>query len=149
MNSEVESKIRSSMGKLAYYDKFEINTILSDAKKSINILESREASSWKNQKDTQLFCEQILEEIDLISFWNKNDLSNLYEWYKPQGKWDNKNSYAYRNLGIYHYDKGEFEKASEHFEMAYEFDKNTHLITEYINKTKEKLQKSTHNTNYK
>ncbi|WP_124981267.1 tetratricopeptide repeat protein [Nonlabens xiamenensis] len=58
---------------------------------------------------------------------------------------DDKNSYAYRNLGIYHYDKGDFAKALEHFEKAYELDKDTHLITEYIDKTKEKLKRPAHN----
>ena len=57
---------------------------------------------------------------------------------------DNKNSYAYRNFGIYHFDKGNFEKALEHFEKAYDLDKDTHLITEYINKTKENIKRPAH-----
>lgn len=89
MKSDMESKIRSSMSKQAYYDTFEINQILSDVEKSAKILDSREASNWQNQQDSQKFCDQLLEEVDQISFWNKNDLSNLYLWYSPQGKWDN------------------------------------------------------------
>jgi len=52
---------------------------------------------------------------------------------------DNSNSYGYRNLGIYYYDKDEFAKALEQFEIAHGHDANTHLLNEYISNTKIKM----------
>lgn len=62
---------------------------------------------------------------------------------------DDKDSYAYRNLGIYHYDKTDFSKALKYFEKAQKLDKHTHLITDYIENTKEKLKRPAHNNGYK
>ena len=47
-------------------------------------------------------------------------------------KLDGHNSYSYRNLGIYHLDKGEYAKALELFRQAKELDESTHMIDELI-----------------
>jgi len=52
---------------------------------------------------------------------------------------DDKNSYAYKNLGIYYFDKKNFDEALKLFEKSYEFDNDTHLIKDYIDKAKKML----------
>ena len=42
------------------------------------------------------------------------------------------NSYSFRNLGIYHLDKGEYNEAREYFYKALKLEKHTHLIQELI-----------------
>ena len=54
---------------------------------------------------------------------------------------DAKNAYTHRNLGIYHFDKGEYDKALEKFELTYEMDKTVDLINEYLEMTREKLER--------
>jgi lipoprotein NlpI len=44
------------------------------------------------------------------------------------------NSYGFRNLGIYHFDKGDFKTALTHFQRAFSIDKSTHAIETYIEK---------------
>jgi tetratricopeptide (TPR) repeat protein len=44
-------------------------------------------------------------------------------------------SFNYRNLGIYHFDIGEFDKALELFLKAKELDPETHMLEELITKT--------------
>ena len=47
-------------------------------------------------------------------------------------KLDENNSHGYRNLGIYHLDKGEYSKALDLFIKAKELDSTTEMIDELI-----------------
>ncbi|MBQ0736183.1 tetratricopeptide repeat protein [Aquimarina celericrescens] len=52
---------------------------------------------------------------------------------------DSKNSYFYMNLGIYYFDTQDYHKALENFNIAFKLDKDTYLLTEHIEKVKQKL----------
>jgi tetratricopeptide (TPR) repeat protein len=49
---------------------------------------------------------------------------------------DDSNADAYKNLGLYHMEKGDFVQALEMFEKAKEMDGDTHLIDECLAKVK-------------
>ena len=53
---------------------------------------------------------------------------------------DKENAFAHRNLGIYFYDKKEYQEAIIHFEKAFELDSETKWLKKYMKKTKEKLK---------
>ncbi|GAB4163462.1 MAG: hypothetical protein Tsb0033_23830 [Winogradskyella sp.] len=55
---------------------------------------------------------------------------------------DGTNSYCYMNFGIYHYDNGAYKDALTYFEKAKKLDATTHLLDEFLQKTKEQLDKS-------
>ena len=53
---------------------------------------------------------------------------------------DDNNSYAYKNLGIYHMEKGEFERAMELFHKAREIDPKTHGLIGLIEDTEKQMR---------
>ncbi|PZR22014.1 MAG: hypothetical protein DI539_06575 [Flavobacterium psychrophilum] len=55
-------------------------------------------------------------------------------------KLDPENSYYYKNMGIYHFDRCEYQKALEYFEKAKEMDPTTHHIDKEIETAKIKLR---------
>ena len=52
---------------------------------------------------------------------------------------DGKHPYMFRNLGIYHFEKGEFAEAIARFEKVAELDKDTPLNAEYLEKARAAL----------
>ncbi len=52
---------------------------------------------------------------------------------------DDENSYCYMNLGIYYFDTKNYNKALENFNIALKLDKDTYLLTEHIEKARQKL----------
>jgi hypothetical protein len=48
---------------------------------------------------------------------------------------DPDNSYGYRNLGIYHFDRGEYDEAFRLFKKAKEMKAETHMIDALIKET--------------
>ncbi|WP_020532978.1 hypothetical protein [Flexithrix dorotheae] len=115
MKTDLETIIRNSMrSKQAYYDKFEINSILSDVEESAKILELRVQSEGDNQNDVEEFIDLILEEVVQISECNKNDLSEFYSWYKPDGKWDKITNQENENIRVRIFDR--LKKWKEYFQ---------------------------------
>jgi len=51
------------------------------------------------------------------------------------------NSYGYMNIGIYHFDKGEFDKALQQFLKAKELDSKTYMIDKLISDAKCEIDK--------
>lgn len=49
--------------------------------------------------------------------------------------------YAHRNMGIYHFDRGEFATALQYFETAEKLKTPIHLLDQYLEKTRAKLEK--------
>jgi tetratricopeptide (TPR) repeat protein len=49
------------------------------------------------------------------------------------------NGYANKSLGVYNYDKREFDQARVLFQNAKKFEKKTHLIDDWIERTKKKI----------
>lgn len=56
---------------------------------------------------------------------------------------DANNAYAYRNHGIYHFDRGEYRMAIEDFNRALAIDPQTHLLSQYVRETEERMGKVT------
>ena len=54
---------------------------------------------------------------------------------------DNKNSYAYKNLGIYHKDKGDLNEALKFFSQAKECNSKTDGLNDLIKETEIELKK--------
>jgi lipoprotein NlpI len=52
---------------------------------------------------------------------------------------DDKNSYAYRTLGLYYLEKGDYKDALFNLKLSHELDPETHLITEYIKEAEDKF----------
>lgn len=55
---------------------------------------------------------------------------------------DDQNGYAFRNLGIYYFDRRKYAEALPYFKMAFELEPTTHLLEDYLEKTKANVDKS-------
>lgn len=67
------------------------------------------------------------------------DLQTGFMDIKKSLELNDENSYCYLNLGIYYFDTKDYNKALVNFNIALELDKDTYLLKEHIEKTRQKL----------
>lgn len=122
-------------------------------------LEPKESEHWNRAGYANLMLGDYTEAnrvlnkaIELAPFWGMpfsnrafckiqfGDLDSAYMDIVAALEFDNKNSYTWRTLGVYHLAKGDYDEALKNLLKAFELDSETDLIHFYLAKVYDKVK---------
>ncbi|WP_210487343.1 hypothetical protein [Rufibacter aurantiacus] len=81
-------KKQRRLTKTEYYKKWDLFGLLEDLHAAEELLATKISGCSGSVDSVVKFREALIDEIDWLEFNNKTDLTQIFEWFLPNGVWD-------------------------------------------------------------